>query len=156
IGERKGCRLLHGGVSHRQSLDTRRVDVAAAADDHILQTPGNAQVTGVVHPAEIAGHEPALRVERGLGGRLVVEIAEHWAGAAAADLADRARRGFNIRIVLAPDADLIAFAAAAAGVGDLLGQVAWQRVLVRAGFGHAVAALRHHAIAHQLGYDRDR
>ena len=99
-------------------------------DDHVLQTPGNAQVAGVVHPAKIAGHEPALRVEGGLRGCLVVEIAEHQAGATAADLADLAGRRFNVRIVLAPDADLIAFAAAAAGADDLLGHVIRQRVLV--------------------------
>ena len=48
------------GMTHRQRLDARRIDVAAAADDHVLLTPGDAQVAVVVEPAEIAGHEPAL------------------------------------------------------------------------------------------------
>src|SRR4029077_1173514 len=115
-------------------LDARRVDVATAADDHILQTPGDTQVAGVVHPAEVAGHEPAVRVERGLSRRLVVEIAEHQAGATTADLADLAGCSCNVRIVLAPDADLIALAATAAGVDDPLGHIIRQRVLMRAGF----------------------
>jgi hypothetical protein len=47
-----------------------------------------------------------LRVERNLGRRLIVEIAEHQAGAAGADLADFAGRRLRIRVVPAPDADL--------------------------------------------------
>jgi hypothetical protein len=44
-----------------------------------------------------------LGVERVLGGLLVVEIAQHQAGAATADLADLTDRRFDVRIVLAPD-----------------------------------------------------
>jgi hypothetical protein len=51
--------------------------------------------SGRIDPAEIAGHEPALRVERGVGGRLAVEITEHQAGATTTDLADLAGCRFS-------------------------------------------------------------
>jgi hypothetical protein len=68
---------------------------------NILLTAGDVQVARLVDPAEVAGDKPALRVECRLGRFLVVEIAEHQAGAAAADFADFARRGLDIRDVAA-------------------------------------------------------
>src|SRR5215208_7739748 len=97
-------------MAQRQLLDPRGIDLAATAVDHILLAAGNAQIAGIVEPAEIAGHEPAGGVERRLGRKLVVEIAEHQAGAAAADLADFTRRCLVVRLVLAPDTDLIPLA----------------------------------------------
>src|SRR6516225_5649906 len=107
----------------------------AAADDDVLLTADDAQIALPVQPTEIAGHEPAMRVKRRRGGRRVVEIAEHQAGAAAADLADLARRSLDVRIVLPPDANLEALAGPAAGVDDALGRIVGEGVLVRAGFG---------------------
>src|SRR5580658_2280175 len=110
------------------------MDLAAATNDHIILASGDMEIAAFVDPAEIAGHEPTLRIKGCLGRPLVVEIAEHQAGAAAADLADFAGRGFRVGIVLAPDADLVAGAGAPASFGNTLGRVVWQRVLVRAGF----------------------
>src|SRR5258708_17722338 len=107
-------------------------------------------------PAENAGNEPADTVERLLGRRLVVVIAEHQARAAAADLADRTDFGLAVGIVLAPDPDFIAPAGAARALDDQARRVVRQRVLMRAGFGHAVAALRHDAVGHQRGDDLAR
>src|SRR6516164_4196136 len=88
IGDREGRRLLDSVMAQRQRLDARRINVPPATDDHILLAADDAQITVVVKPAEIAGHEPALRVKRRFRCRLIVEITEHQAGAAAADLAD--------------------------------------------------------------------
>src|SRR5258707_11581374 len=93
VGDPEGRRLLDRRVAEREGFDVRGMDVIAAADDHILLAAGDAQIALAVEPAEIAGHEPARGVERRLGRHLVVEIAEHQAGAAAADLADLAWRG---------------------------------------------------------------
>src|SRR5215472_15986674 len=65
-----------------------------------------AQISLVIDPAEIAGHEPSVAVERLLGRSLIVEIPEHQARTAAADLTDFAGRRLDIRFVLPPDLDL--------------------------------------------------
>ena len=90
------------------------------------------------------------RIERRPRSPLIVEIAEHQAGAAAADLADLAgRQPRRRRSSAAKDADLVARAGAAGGLDDQAAVVGRQRVLVRAGLGHAVAALRHDAVREQ-------
>src|SRR4051812_36484222 len=109
------------------------MDVAAAADDHILLAAGDAQIARLVDPPEIASHKPLRGVERGLGSCLIVEIAEHQAGAAPPDLADLAGCGFDIGVVLAPYADLVAVAGATAGLDDACRRVVRSGVLVRAG-----------------------
>src|SRR5215471_11905414 len=118
IGDRKRRRLLDTLVPQRQRLDAGRMDIAAAAYDHILLAAGDTEIACLVDPAEVASHEPALHVERRFGRLLVVEIAEHQTGAAAADFADFAGRGFDVRIILAPDADLVAGTSAPAGLHD--------------------------------------
>ena len=156
IANRKCRRLLDRIVPQRQRLDAGRMDVATATYDHILLAAGDMEIACLVDPAEVAGHKPALRVERRFGRLLIVEIAEHQAGTAAADFADFTGRGFSVRIILAPDADLVTGTGAPAGIGYALGRVVGQRVLVRAGFRHAVTALRHDTALHQLGNDRRR
>jgi hypothetical protein len=63
IGNRKCRRLLDRVVPQRQRLHAGRMDVAAAAYDHILLAAGDTEIACFVDPAEIAGHVPALRVE---------------------------------------------------------------------------------------------
>src|SRR5208282_2325211 len=109
IGNREGCGPLDRVVTRRQRLDARRINIMAATDDDVLLAADDSQIAALVHPTEVASHEPAIRIERGLGGRLIVEIAEHQAGAAGADLADFAGRRLRIRVVPAPDADLEPF-----------------------------------------------
>src|SRR4029079_15078531 len=111
------------------------------ADDDVFRSAGNAQIALRVERAEIAGHEPAALVEGVLGRRLVVEIAEHEARAAAAELADLARRGFEFVIVRLEDAELVARAARAGGLDDQPWLIVGHRVLMAAILGHAVAAL---------------
>src|SRR6516225_3526922 len=156
IANRKCRRLLDRSVALRQDFDACRMDIAATADDHVVLAASDTEIARLVDPAEIAGHKPALRVKRRLCRLLIVEIAEHQTGAPAADFADFAGRGFGVRIILAPDADLVAATGTAAGLDHALRWVVGQSILVRAGFGHAVTALRHDAVLHQLGDDRRR
>src|ERR1051326_1623559 len=137
-----------------RGLDRGRVNVTAAAYDYVLLAAGDPQIPRLVDLSEIAGHEPPRGIERGLGCRLVVEIAEHKAGAATADLTDFARCGFDVGIVLPPDAKLVPIAGAPASLDDPFRRVIGPGVLVGAGLGHAVAALRRHTVAHQVGDQR--
>src|ERR1700722_3828640 len=98
VGYRKRRRLFYQAMPQRSRFDRRWMDVAAAANDYVLLAPGDAQIAGLVELPEIAGHEPPCGVERRFGRRLVVEIAEHQPGAAAADLAGLARCRFDIKI----------------------------------------------------------
>ena len=56
------------GVLVERGLDLGRVDVLAAADDHVLEAVDDVEVAVVVEPADVAGVEPA--VGEGVGGRL--------------------------------------------------------------------------------------
>src|ERR1051326_4521950 len=138
-------------MAQRHGLDRRRVNVTAAAYDYVLLAAGDPQIPRLVDLSEIAGHEPPRGIERGLGCRLVVEVAEHQTGAATADLADFARCGFDVGVVLPPDANLVPIAGAPASLDDPFRRVVGPGVLVGAGLGHAVAALRRHTMAHQIG-----
>src|SRR6478735_1420484 len=64
------------GVGVEELLDLARVDVLAAADDHVLDAAGDLDVAVIVHDADVAGVHPA--VLDGLG-RLVglLPVAEH-------------------------------------------------------------------------------
>ena len=80
-----------GGMGEQHVLDLARVDVLAAADDHVLEPAVDAQVAALVHGAEVAGVQPALGVDGG-GGRLGhLEVAVHRLVAAGAELALLAR-----------------------------------------------------------------
>src|SRR6185437_1095525 len=102
---------------HRQRLDAGWIDIVAAADDHVLLTPRDAKIASLVDPAEVAGHEPTMLVERVFGRRLIVIITKHEASAAAANFPDFADRHFGVRIVLAPDANFEAPARPPASLG---------------------------------------
>ena len=56
-------------------LDLARVDVVAAADDHLLLAIDEEQVAVLVEVAEITGGEPALAVDRGRRRVRVVPVA---------------------------------------------------------------------------------
>src|SRR3954447_5801116 len=88
-------------VRHQELLDLARVDVLAAADDHVLDAPDDLQVALVVHLREVAGVHPARAVDR-VGGLLgLFPVSEHDAVAARAELArlaagdDRAALGVH-------------------------------------------------------------
>ena len=75
-------------VAGQDGFDLARVDVLAAADDHLLDPARDAAVAALVHGAEVAGVQPAARVDRRAGGLRVAEVARHDVVAAGADLAD--------------------------------------------------------------------
>ena len=78
------------------------MNVVAAADDEVLLAADDFEIAVFVEPAEIARHKPAVTVERILGRALVVEIAQHQAGAAPADFADLAGRDLDVGVFLVP------------------------------------------------------
>src|ERR1700758_2303073 len=72
----------HRGVGHslhpgQYLLDLGGVDVESAADVHVLEPVGDAQVAGVVHGADVAGVQPAVGVDGGGGGVGGIEVAQH-------------------------------------------------------------------------------
>ena len=82
--------VQHAGHAHEEFLDLARVDVLAAADDHVLDAAGDAHVAVLVHGAQVAGMQPAVRADG--AGRLFghIVVALHDVVAAAADFALRA------------------------------------------------------------------
>ena len=144
---------LDTGVAHRELFDPRRVDIVAAADDDLLLAPGEAEISVLVDPAHVAGHEPAVVVETRFGGELVVEIAEHQACAASGEQPDLARRQAYRRVFLFEDRDVVTRARLAGRRHDQFRIVVGHGVLVAVGLRHAVAALRHDSAGHQPGQD---
>jgi hypothetical protein len=67
-------------------LDLGGVHVEAPADVHVLDPAGDGQVPGGVQAAGVAGVQPAVRVDGGLGGFEVVQVAEHQVRPAEQDL----------------------------------------------------------------------
>ena len=138
---------------HHQRFDLRGIDVVPAAQDDVLLAAGDAQIALVIHPANVAGHEPAGGVEGGFGDVLIVEITEHEARAAPADLAILSGAQFDVDILLIEDPDLVAIAGAARCVADGLGVIIGQGVVMGARFRHAKTALGHDAMGQKARRD---
>src|SRR5690348_4087837 len=94
-------------MTQRERLDPSGIDVVATTQDDVLLASDDAQAPVLVERSKIPGHEPSGCVERLLRRHLVVEVAEHQAGAAPADLADLADRQLDIGISLVPDPDFV-------------------------------------------------
>ncbi|MNP19888.1 hypothetical protein D3C76_1124410 [compost metagenome] len=130
----------HRRVGEEELLQLARVDVLAAANDHVLAAPDNTHIALLVHHRQVAGVHPAFLIDafgRGLG---VVPVAQHHAVTPRAQLADLATRhavaiGIDHLVLQprlgAPDAGHAALQVVA-GAG-------LQRH--RAGFGHAIGNL---------------
>jgi hypothetical protein len=72
----------HGGVGDRRMaeqelFDLTRIDVLAAADDHLLQADCNATVPTLIHRAQGARVQPALRVDGRCRRFGILEVALH-------------------------------------------------------------------------------
>src|SRR5438067_1535733 len=79
--------IAHVGVGVQEFLDLARIDVLAAADNHVLDAPDDVDVALVVHGRQVTGVHPARGVD-GLTGRFgIVPVTEHDAVAARAQLA---------------------------------------------------------------------
>src|SRR5437588_5914424 len=118
-------------------LDLARIDVLAAANDHVLDAPDDVAITLGVDGREVAGMHPARRIDGLAGALFVAPIAEHYAIAASEELARRSGRHDAAIQIDDLDFDM--------GLNAPNGRhAALQRVLGRAleadraGFGHAV------------------
>src|ERR1700754_257020 len=77
IGHADHRRVRNPGVPAQQFLDLARINILAAADNHVLEPAEDAAIARLVHRAEVTGVQPAVAIDRA-GGRLrVVEIALH-------------------------------------------------------------------------------
>jgi hypothetical protein len=95
--------LLDVGVLVEDLLDLARVDVVAAADDHVLLAVDDVQVPVVVGARDVAGVEPAAPLD--VGRRVVAApVAGHDRRPAHDELAGRARDDLGAGVV--DDADL--------------------------------------------------
>src|SRR3954470_15484011 len=125
IRYRERGRFCDRPATHGEVLDPGRIDVVTAANDQILLAADDLEISGSVQPSQIAGHEPAMPIERAFRARLIAEIAEHQGRAPNAEFADVSLRHPFILVALAPKRDLHAFARASArrrnGVGGVIG-----------------------------------
>ena len=68
-GHADDLHVLDLGVGIEEVLDLLGVDVLAAADDHVLNPPGDAEIAVFIHARHVARMEPAVLVD-GEGRRL--------------------------------------------------------------------------------------
>jgi len=87
VGHADDGRLRDPVEPGQHLLDLGGVHVEAAADVHVLDPAGDGQVPGAVQAAGVTGVQPAVRVNGGLGGFRVVQVAEHQVRPAEQDLA---------------------------------------------------------------------
>src|ERR1700722_1303436 len=92
VGHADHLHVLDFRMAVEKLLDLARIDVLAAADDHVLDAPDDVAIAFRVDGGEVAGVHPARRID-GLAGALrIVPIAEHHRIAAREELAGRAGR----------------------------------------------------------------
>ena len=83
---------LTSGSRVEELLDLARVDVLAAADDHVLDPADDTHVAVLVHDRQVAAVHPSGGVNRAGGGLGVRPVPAHDAVAARALLAGRTAR----------------------------------------------------------------
>src|SRR5262249_18302126 len=85
ISDRDDCDGTHLGMLVQQVFQLLAADLLTAADDDVLQPPGNGEISiGIAHP-EIAGAKEAACIERVVIERRVA-VAEEQLGTARPDL----------------------------------------------------------------------
>jgi|GEM_PF-5763034 len=131
VGHADDGRLRDPVEPGQHLLDLGGVHVEAAADVHVLDPAGDGQVPGGVQAAGVPGVQPAVRVDGGLGGLGVLQVAEHQVRPAEQDLAGVA------------DPYLEAGRRAPRGAGHRLRRVAW------------TAHRRHHGLGQPVGGEHD-
>src|SRR5882757_5928276 len=77
VGHAEHLDVLNIGVPIQILLDFARIDVFAAADDHVLDPADDAAISIVVDGRQVTGMHPARRIDSLPCPRLVVPIAEH-------------------------------------------------------------------------------
>ena len=135
-------------------LDLARIDVFAAADDHVLDAADDVAVAVGIEGGQIAGVHPAGAVQR-LGRALrIIPIAQHHGVAPCAELARLAAWHDPSRLVHDLDLD-VGLDAPDGGDPGLQAVVAAGLEADRAGLGHAIgdSHLRHvHPVDHLTHY----
>jgi hypothetical protein len=79
IGDADHGRIRNAGVRKQDVLDLARIDILPAPNDHVLQPALNSHIALRVDAAEVAGVEPALRVESLCSRFGIVEICRRTA-----------------------------------------------------------------------------
>ena len=74
-------------MREQELLDLARVNVLAAADDHVLDPPGDAVIAVGLPQGQVARVQPTVGVDRRGRGFGIVVVAEHHDVAAGAKLA---------------------------------------------------------------------
>ena len=92
VGHANHLHVQHLRMPVEELLDLARIDVLAAADDHVLEAADDVDVALLVHRREVAGVHPAGLVDGLLRLGLVVPVALHHRVAAGAELACLAAR----------------------------------------------------------------
>ena len=130
-----------GRMRHDDFFELARIDVVAAAKDHVFFAVDDREIAFVVHDADVAGVKPA--VAKGFGGRLgAFVVALHHVCAANDDLAAFAARHLVVVVVKALDLDAEDRLADRSGFRRLFEMIESRE---RRRFGEAVAF--HHADA---------
>ena len=86
------------GVLVDRLFDLRRIDVEAARQDHVLAAVHKREIAAIIHPAHVAGQEPAIGEGSGVLRR-AVPVAGEDVGPADRDLAHLADGAFARRCV---------------------------------------------------------
>ena len=137
VGHAEDLHRLHLRVAEQELLDLARIDVLAAADQHVLHAADDVAVALGVDRREVAAVHPAGRVDRLARALGLVPVAAHHQVAARAQLARHADR--DDAAALIDDLDLDVRLDAAHGRHAALERVVDARLeRHRAGFGHAV------------------
>src|SRR5512136_1997194 len=100
VGDPVNLHIRDLRVGEEELLDLPRVDVLAAADDHVLDPAGDLAVTVLVHYRQVAGVKPAVGVYR-LGSllrHLVITLHDKVAAAAKFSLFARGESGSGLYI----------------------------------------------------------
>ena len=99
-------------VGAQDALDLGRIDVEAGGEDHVLHPVDDREVAVLVHRRDVAGVQPAVRLDRRGRALLVAVVAEHHERPAEHQLAALADRHLARRVGDVDDAHRVA------GVGD--------------------------------------
>src|SRR4029079_7186385 len=87
IGDAEDLRVLDAGMAQQVLLDLARVDVLAAADQHVLDAADDVRVAVGVDRREVAAVHPAGGVDRLARALVVLPVAAHHRVATRAQLA---------------------------------------------------------------------
>src|SRR5580658_1632565 len=92
IGHADHLDVSNLGVAIEELLDLARVDVLAAADDHVLDPSGDPAIARGIESGEIAAVHPAGGIDRFFRPLGIAPIAQHYRIAAGQEFARRVRR----------------------------------------------------------------